>query len=440
MDRASKLDQLSKQEREDLIKRLTGAQDGLCYVCSKVINSQVHEVDIDHIIALTHFGLDDESNWGLTHRPCNRSKGARDLRLQRILFRFKSDVEKHIAVTAANRSGNFTLHEALNELVPDRQEVGLKVKEDRIVLSWNANGKPVSEEYQFMDEPGHPPIRSFVARLPFFCLDHDHETNPRSIVDLEPMIEEFYSGYPQLQPSLATLATNGNEGKARILVFDGQHKAAAQLYANKDRLMVRVFVNYDKKRLKETNYRAHTKLAQVHFPQLINDRVGTDLFREEFDRFLRESDTSKVSEKSFFKDLPHQQRSEFKQYFQNYLRYEVLTGKVGSEDSQILSFTETVTARSNRFPLSYDAVQKTFLQNFLNLKPTTEAIVESEQFRRLERENLVRLMNLFVSEVLANGRFDLNLGTYRMRKDSRIVRNRYQTAICGRTASAGDQR
>jgi hypothetical protein len=285
---------------------------------------------------------------------------------------------------------------------------------NRITLSWNDKGKPVSEEYQLMDEPGNPPVQSFVGRLPFICLHHDRETNPRSIVDLEPMIEEFYSGYPQLQPSLATLAVGGTTGKSKILVFDGQHKAAAQLYAGKDRLMVRIFVNYDKRRLRETNYRAHTKLAQVHFPQLVNDRVGTDLFREEFDRFLRDSDSSNASERTFFKNLPHRRRSEFKQYFQNYLRYEVLTGKAGNEDSQILSFTETVTARSNRFPLSYDAVQKTFLQNFLHLKPTTEPIVETEQFRRLERENLVRLMNLFVGEVLANGRFDLNLGTYRM--------------------------
>ena len=412
MARTSKLDELTKEEREELIKRLAKGQDDLCYVCGKVINPQVHEVDIDHIIAMAQHGPDDESNWGLTHHTCNRAKGARDLQLQRILYRFKADVDKHIAVT--NRGGNFTLHEALEELAPKRQEVGVKVQSDRIVLCWNENGKPVSETYQLMDEPGYPPVQSFVARLPFLCLHHDHETNPRSIVDLEPMIEEFYSGYPQLQPSLATLTVAGPEGKSPILVFDGQHKAAAQLYAGKDRLMTRVFVNYDKKRLKETNYRAHTKLAQVHFPQLINDRVGTDLFCEEFDRFVRESNLAKASEQSFFRDIPHQHRSEFRQYFQNYLRYEVLTGKAGNEDSQILSFTETVTARSKRYPLSYDAVQRTFLQCFLHLKPTHEPIAETEPFRRLERENLVRLMNIFVAEVLDNGRFDLTLGTFRM--------------------------
>jgi len=238
--------------------------------------------------------------------------------------------------------------------------------------------------------------------------------NPRSIVDLEPMIEEFYSGNPQLQPSLATLNVAQSEGKGPVLVFDGQHKAAAQLYAGKDRLMVRVFLNCDRRKLKETNYRAHTKLAQVHFPQLINDRVGADLFREEFDRFLRRVDPAKSSEQSFFKELPHQQRSEFRQYFQNFLRYEVLTGKVGDADSQILSFTETVTARSNRYPHSYDAVQRTFLQHFLYLKPAKEAIQETEAFRLQERENLIRLMNVFVEEVLANGRFDVRLGTFRI--------------------------
>src|SRR4030042_2720405 len=110
------------------------------------------------------------------------------------------------------------------------------------------------------------------------------------------MIEEFYNGDPQLQPSLATLSVEGNNGQARILVFDGQHKAAAQLYARRDRLFVRVFVNYNRDHLKQTNYRAHTKLAQVHFPQLINDRVGADLFTEEYQLFRTKADTDKECE------------------------------------------------------------------------------------------------------------------------------------------------
>ena len=82
-ERTSKLDRLSADERGELIARLLAAQNQLCYVDHEVINLQVHEIDIDHIIALARGGPDEESNWGLTHANCNRSKGTRDLQLQR---------------------------------------------------------------------------------------------------------------------------------------------------------------------------------------------------------------------------------------------------------------------------------------------------------------------------------------------------------------------
>lgn len=199
------------------------------------------------------------------------------------------------------------------------------------------------------------------------------------------------------------------------MVFDGQHKAAAQLYARRDKLFVRVFVGYDKNRLKETNYRAHTKLAQVHFPQLINDRVGSDLFTEEYQLYRTKVDTDRESEDSFFRrHLDKSQRKEFIAYFQNYLRYEVLTGKAGAEDNKILSFTETVTSKAKRYPLSYATLKRTLLQNMLFLRPSKESISESERWRILEKENLIRLMNLFVDNILANARFDLNKGIYRL--------------------------
>ena len=295
----SKLESLTKQQREDLIERLQKCQskngDCYCYVCDKPINRQVHKIDIDHKIARSLGGVDEESNWGLTHDTCNRSKGARDLQLQRYLYEFREDVIEHTEKKALGSERHFTLSEALNKIKPQRQEVGISIQGDQIQIAWNENGQPKTELYALIEEPGYPPMKSFVARIPFICLHHDSEINPRSIVDLESMIEEFYNGYPQLQPSLATLTVKGSKGKAPILLFDGQHKAAAQLYGRRDRLFVRVFVNCDRDRLKETNYRAHTKLAQVHFPQLINDRVGADLFKQEFDKFIQNNDLTNTT-------------------------------------------------------------------------------------------------------------------------------------------------
>jgi len=416
-NRRTKLDAFSKEDRRDLIERLYRNQTEKCYVCKKEINLAVHKVDIDHIKAIARGGPDDESNWGLTHDGCNRSKGTRDLQLQRILCEFRNHVEIH-----TKNGGTLTLNEALQELAPERQEVGYRIQGNQIKVSWTEGEKPDTETHYLLEEPGNPPAKSFLARIPFMCLFHDHEINPRSIVDLEPMIEEFYKGYVQLQPSLATLTTDGSDGKAKILVFDGQHKAAAQLYARRKRLFVRVFVDYNKNRLKETNFRAHTKLAQVHFPQLINDRVGSDLFVEEFDKFRLTSDLKKDSEKSFFRRyLDKSLKSEYMAYFKNNLRYEILTGKAGAEDNKLLSFTETVTSRAKKFPLSYDTLQKSFLQHMLFLKSAREPMELTEKLRKQERENLIRIMNMFVDEILANNRFDLDLGIYRL--EERLANN-----------------
>ena len=81
MTRRSKIEDLTQEQYSDLVARLYAAQDGLCYICQKPIDQQVHKVDIDHIIALDRSGPDDESNWGLTHANCNRAKGNRDLQL-----------------------------------------------------------------------------------------------------------------------------------------------------------------------------------------------------------------------------------------------------------------------------------------------------------------------------------------------------------------------
>ena len=121
----SKLESLTKQQREDLIERLQKCQskngDCYCYVFDKPINRQVHKIDIDHKIARSLGGADEESNWGLTHDTCNRSKGARDLQLQRYLYEFREDVIEHTEKKALGSERHFTLSEALNKIKPQQK-------------------------------------------------------------------------------------------------------------------------------------------------------------------------------------------------------------------------------------------------------------------------------------------------------------------------------
>jgi hypothetical protein len=252
-------------------------------------------------------------------------------------------------------------------------------------------------------------VESFVGMIPFKCIYHDKGVNPRSIADLEPLIEEFYDKRPQLQPSLAHLEVADSAQPSKIMLFDGQHKAAAQLFNNRDGLLTRVFVNTSISLLKDTNFRAHTVLAQIHFPDIVEDKVGRDLFREAFDVYLTQTDPAQGSEQQFIDSL--EQGSDYRAHLKRFIKYESLFSQ---GQHRILNYVETIWTRSKKYPLVYDTLDKSFFRFFLYLHPASaEHLKETQEFRRLERENLSRLMTIFVEEVLDN-RFEIRTGIYKI--------------------------
>ncbi|GFP33314.1 hypothetical protein HKBW3S42_01648, partial [Candidatus Hakubella thermalkaliphila] len=65
--------------------------------------------------------------------------------------------------------------------------------------------------------------------------------------------------HTQLSPAICRLVND------RILLFDGQHKSAAQIWAGRKEIECKVYINPDVRVLKETNLTAHDKLRQMPF-------------------------------------------------------------------------------------------------------------------------------------------------------------------------------
>ncbi len=247
------------------------------------------------------------------------------------------------------------------------------------------------------------------------------------------MIEEFYYQHPQMQPSLAYFEPTSLGQIGKIMLFDGQHKAAAQLYNQSQAVLCRLFLpdhGGDSKRLKEfveelrkTNFRAHTKLAQLHFAQFTEDKVGHALYREYRDDLLREMSLrgvapDDVTEKNISKVLREKNPEEakgFKDCHASYLRYEALT----ATDLEIIKFAETVSARSRRYPISYDTL-KSLLDVFLYRDLAEDPIAETDVWRLRENGNIGRLLDVLAAETLT-GRFKLELGVYKL--DEKLEQN-----------------
>ena len=117
-------------------------------------------------------------------------------------------------------------------------------------------------------------MNTFFASVPLEYLHHDDRINPRPIgSSIRGLIEEFLSKNPQLHVALAWWAPQ-QDGAGPLKVFDGQHKAAAQILLGIKDLPVRIFVEPDINVLLDANTNAGGKLGQVPFDIAITATSG----------------------------------------------------------------------------------------------------------------------------------------------------------------------
>lgn len=361
-------------------------------------------------------GRDDESNWALLHKVCNRKKGAKPLLLARSLYRFEKDKKKY--------GEDFKFGKVL-EIFRETDGKPLRTKGldgNRVEIVYkNEKGIDVQEQIPIYEDPSGSGFLSVFTTLPIDYVFHDGELNPRPISEKDTnLIEEFYYQNPQLHVCLCRADEVGEVGdlkKIKVLLFDGQHKAAAQLYAGKKYLPLRIFIKYDKDKLKEVNFRAHTDLVQMEFFKSITAEVGHGLFAEKFKEYLNTHPTERTSEKSFLNSIEsHKGRKEIKKYFNEWLEHSILHPEKISPEKQntMTRFIEAEKTRKRKKPISYNSFKKTFIRFFVYRDFADEAISPTDGYMRLaERENLIRLMNKIAEKILV-GKFDEIRGAHKL--------------------------
>lgn len=401
------LNRLNLNERQTLEQKLHSLQGGHCFICEQPIDLQIHkgQLDIDHVIPLKVGGKDDPSNFALAHLSCNRSKQASNLEVARVLQRFSRLKEK---LEPENRSPD--LGNILQQAGGGCYQLGFSISGGHIRYSLAEMG-----DNTIISVPVHVDelsgFRYFFAKLPIQYLAHDSHINPRSIgPNIAKLVEEFYQRRPQLHVPLGWIRSDG--GKSAIHVFDGQHKAAAQIMLGAKALPVRVFIDPDPDTLITTNTNAGTTLKQVAFDKSVQRHLGSSLYHDRLARFQKETgrneDDLGFSEKDLVNHFKGQSR-EIKRYILDALR----DGVTSDPDNKLRDFID-FGGRGKERPLSYSTIEKTFYSFFVYQEVLETTInyrmEEGENPRQLEREQILRLMNL-IAEELFIGKFDPDIGT-----------------------------
>lgn len=403
------LHRLNQEERTGLENKLHLTQFGKCFICEQPIDLKLHkgQIDVDHVVPTKVGGKDDPSNFALTHASCNRSKQASNLEVARVLCRFHSLKEK---LESENRSPN------LGDL--------LKGAGSPLQLSFNIDGNSITYSLSELGDnalytvPIHEDelsgFRYFFAKLPTRYMAHDDRINPRSIGNnISKLVEEFFQKRPQLHVPLAWIESK--DGKSSVFVFDGQHKAAAQIMLGVTTLPLRIFVDPDADILITANTNAGTTLKQVAFDKSVQRHLGSSLYYERIARYQKDNslqeDNLDFSEKALVDHFRGQSR-EVKRYVLDALRDSITS----DPDNKLRDFID-FGGRGKERPLSYSTVEKTFYSFFLFQEVLQTSInfklEQGENPRQLERLQVVRLMNIVADEIFIE-KFDPEIGTDRI--------------------------
>jgi len=399
------------EQRADLIRNLHQSQKGVCFICEEAIDLTIHKdsIDIDHVVPITMSGKDDPANFALTHASCNRSKQASNLEVAKVLRRLDK-----VRDGLANENRGPNLADILSLYGGAKHKTNFSRQNGKIRFACPELGLN-----QIIELPVYKDTLSgfeyFFTELPIEYLHHDYQINPRAIgQNISKLIQEFYLKRPQLHPSLGWInITNGQS--STVGIFDGQHKAAAQILLGVRNLPVRVFINPNLDVLLKTNINAGTTLRQVAFDKSVQRHLGNTVYVQRVERYQSEHNLSEddfsFSESDLVKYFKGESR-EVKKYILDAVR-DTLTYHA---DNKLKEYVD-LSGRKTERPLSYSTVEKTFFSFFIYQEvldtPLDYLLDEEENPRELEKEQILQLMNIIAEEIFV-GKFDPDIGTVRI--------------------------
>lgn len=405
MGNSKYLDSLGVDGKKTLSRKLWEIQNHRCFICGEIIDLDINKTNIDHIKPLALGGKDDTSNFAITHEHCNKAKQDADLEVAKRLFQLN-----RIIRTATDKKETPSLKHVLIENGGSKFGFRYKVDNSELVYSFDDTGDCAIRRSEIFTDPLSKERTAFIS-VPLEYLYHDEIINPRGINStISLLIKEFHKPNPQLHLSLARI--DGD----KIKIFDGQHKAVAQIMLGVKSILVRLFINPDVDRLIETNTIAGSKLKQIAFDKAIVRQLHDTLYSERLRKFqadhLLDEDDFSFSEQNLV-DHFKGERGNVKLYIINSQKNAITR----NSDNKLQSYIN-FEGRGTSLPLSYSTFEKTFLSTFINAKkilttPINYKVDEGLNPRILEKEQAIQLCNILAEELLID-KYDDQIGTHRI--------------------------
>jgi len=234
----------------------------------------------------------------------------------------------------------------------------------------------------------------FYALLPVHYLTNDKDLQPRPLRQQSMWgLYRHFQRNTQLAPSICRLEADGS-----LLLFDGQHKAAAQVWAGRKAVECKVYIAPVAKQIKETNLEAHQSYRQMSFYSYELMKKYADIFGEDWEQYAAlEGHKSEAGFVDFLVNVKGMSAAKAKGEVARAIHWRIL-----NDSANKLGDFISEKSRARKQPLTYYRIEKTMFRHLLSPVPNGVEFQSEGDFRETEERNLVRLMSMIAEEGLAD--------------------------------------
>jgi len=367
--------EISQKERKNIIKKFDEDNRIFCSIGLHEI-SKKSDIEFHHINPYLPESKLESGNVGIVCKTHHRELG----QLSISEFSALKDLEKFFGQTSQPR---------LDDLIFYRLKTGVNAMSHKIYMEKNTicisylNGDNQKIELPFFICPSTH-LKFFYMLLPAEYINNDIELQPRPL-DFKRLWELYrhLTVSSQLTPSVCRLV------KDKIYLFDGQHKAAAQIWAGRGQIECKVYIDPPVRILKETNLIAHDKLRQMPFFTSVLLRKWASIFSEEWQDYM--DGQGEKSEAGFVLFLISRGRR--KNEALNMIESNIYESILEDDKNKIKPYLEFYQDDFKK-PLTVNRLIQSFLKKFISGPPLSISLEESDRLREMERVNCIKLLNL----------------------------------------------
>lgn len=352
---------LTEEEKLSLLQKNT-----TCYICQQALEGyDRNEIQFDHIYSYADGYPQDLNNFAPIHASsnpnktnCHKSKGRKKPVDYREEIRIKdklSNIEGLKDICKNAIESNYKISENFDSILFNSETLSL--------YNQNINGE---NNYYFFHE------------IDIKFIENDDEIQLRP---LEPKIIPLIFNLKQavqLFPSLGRLDKNSK----KVKIFDGQHKAVAQIIGNnKTKIQCIVFVEPNIAKLREVIYQAHTDLVQQKYKKSHIDAKLADIYKQKIDDFRKRVNNPDAPYSEF--DI---MTGESKANITKFLLSSIID-EIKSERSFVREYVAQDKNEQKTKPVLWQSLER-LISVFCNLQPVPFPSNDNHNYRSEEIENI----------------------------------------------------